>query len=53
MLPKAERLILTALAQYPQGRSKTQVAILTGYTHPGGGFNNALAAFRSGEPISS
>jgi uncharacterized protein len=46
-LSKAERLILTALAQYPQGRTKTQVAILTGYAHNGGGFNNAIAALRT------
>lgn len=46
-LSKAERLILTALAQYPQGRTKVQVAVLTGYAHTGGGFNNALGALRS------
>lgn len=43
---KAERLILTALAQYRDGRTKTQVAILTGYASGGGGFNNALSALR-------
>jgi hypothetical protein len=47
-LPRAERRILAALAQYPTGRTKTQVAILTGYAHSGGGFNNALSALRSG-----
>lgn len=46
-LPKAERLILTALAQYPQGRSKTQVAILAGYATNGGSFNNSIGALRS------
>lgn len=46
-LPKAERLVLTALAQYPQGRSKVQVGVLTGYAHSGGGFNNAIGALRS------
>jgi hypothetical protein len=46
-LTKAERLILTALAQYPLGRSKTQVAILTGYSSNGGGFNNAMSSLRS------
>jgi len=46
-LKKAERLILTALAQYPAGRSKRQVAILTGYAHKGGSFNNAIGAMRS------
>lgn len=46
-MPKAERLILTALAQYPQGRSKSQAAVLTGYSGNGGGFNNAVSALRS------
>jgi hypothetical protein len=46
-LAKAERLALTALAQYPRGRSKNQVAILTGYAVNGGGFNNALSALRT------
>lgn len=44
---KAERLILTALAQYPDGRTKNQVAILSGYAVNGGGFNNALSSARS------
>jgi uncharacterized protein len=47
-LPKAQRLILTALAQYhPQGRSKTQVALLTGYAKNGGGFGNAIGSLRA------
>jgi hypothetical protein len=46
-LSKAERLCLTALAQYPQGRTKAQVAILSGYAINGGGFNNALSSLRS------
>jgi hypothetical protein len=46
-LAKAERLILTALAQYPDGRTKNQVAILTGYAVNGGGFNNAISAART------
>jgi len=46
-MPKAERLVLTALAQYPSGRTKVQIAILTGYVSSGGGFNNALSALRS------
>lgn len=46
-MSKAERLILTALAQYPNGRSKTQIAILTGYSSSGGGFNNALSSLRT------
>lgn len=46
-LAKAERLVLTALAQYPGGRTRTQVAILTGYAQNGGGFGNAISALRS------
>lgn len=46
-LTKAERLVLTALAQYPAGRRKTQIAILTGYSHSAGGFNNALSSLRT------
>lgn len=50
-LPAGERKILAALAQYPRGRSKTQVAILTGYSHKGGAFNNYLSALRGKELI--
>jgi hypothetical protein len=46
-LGKCERSILSALAQYPQGRSSTQVAILTGYSGTSGGFNNSLSRLRS------
>lgn len=46
-LPGGERKLLTALAQYPEGRSKVQVAILTGYAHSGGAFGNYLGALRS------
>jgi hypothetical protein len=46
-LALAERKILAALAQYPQGRTKTQVALLAGYAQSGGGFNNAVGALRS------
>jgi hypothetical protein len=46
-LASGERWILTALAQYPEGRSKVQVAVLTGYAATGGGFNNYLGALRS------
>lgn len=46
-LPRAERKVLTALAQYAADRTKTQVAILTGYAHSGGGFNNALGSLRA------
>lgn len=51
-LARAERRVLTALAQYPQGRSKSQVAILTGYAVNGGGFNNAIGAARSAGRVS-
>src|SRR6266851_3035742 len=46
-LSAGERRILTALAQYPEGRSKVQVAVLAGYAATGGGFNNYLGALRS------
>jgi hypothetical protein len=46
-LAAGERKILTALAQYPEGRSKVQVALVTGYAGTGGGFNNYLGALRS------
>jgi hypothetical protein len=47
-LPKAERMILNVLAQYPEsGRSAVQIAIQTGYVVNGGGFNNALSSLRS------
>lgn len=46
-LPRAERRILTALAQYPGGRTKNQVAILAAYAVNGGGFNNAISSLRT------
>jgi uncharacterized protein len=46
-LAAGERRILTTLAQYAEGRSKVQVAVLTGYIATGGGFNNYLGALRS------
>jgi hypothetical protein len=45
-MPIAERKILSALAQY-EVRTKVQVAIIAGYAHSGGGFNNALSACRT------
>lgn len=57
LLPKAHRLILTALAQYPLGRTKMQIAVLTGYAVNGGGFQKAIGSLRSagyvtrGKPI--
>ncbi len=41
-----ERKILTALAQHPAGRTKRQLAVLTGYAHNGGGFNNYLGSLK-------
>jgi hypothetical protein len=46
-MPGAERKILTVPAQYPAGRTKIQIAVLTGYAHSGGGFNNAISALRT------
>lgn len=46
-LGKCERAILSVLAQYPNGKAKTQIAVIAGYSHHGGGFNNALSALRS------
>lgn len=45
VIGKCERAILTALAQYPQGRSLTQVSLLTSYTL--GGMKNALGKLRT------
>lgn len=42
----AERKILSTLAQYPQGRTLKQVAVITGYASKGGGFRNALSSLR-------
>ena len=49
---RCERMILAALAQYPEGRNSSQVAILTGYSPGSGGFNNALSNLRARELIS-
>jgi hypothetical protein len=46
-MASGERKILTALAQYPSGRTKRQVGMLAGYAINGGGFNNYLSALRS------
>ena len=46
-LGKAERSILSVLAQYPNGRTIRQVAILAGYSGKGGGFRNAVSALRT------
>jgi hypothetical protein len=52
-LGKAARMILTTLAQYPQGRTRVQAALLCGYSHRGGGYQNALSALRSSGCIES
>lgn len=46
-LGKAERSILTVLAQHPDGRTKAQVAILSGYSIKSSALSNALGALRS------
>jgi hypothetical protein len=47
VIGKCERAILTALAQYPQGRSAVQMALLSEYSVNSGGFNNSLGKLRS------
>ncbi|MBA3752658.1 MAG: ATP-binding protein [Nitrospira sp.] len=42
-----QRKLLTVLAQYPDGRTKRQLAVLAGYAHNGGAFNNPLSRLRS------
>ncbi|MBY0285568.1 MAG: DUF853 family protein [Mycobacteriaceae bacterium] len=46
-LKLAEREILTVLAQHGQ-RTTSQIALLTGRSHKGGGFRNALSSLRTG-----
>lgn len=46
-LGKAERAILSALAQNPDGCEKAQLGILSGYSPNSGGFNNTLSKLRS------
>jgi hypothetical protein len=56
-LSKAQRSVLTVLAQFPEGRTKRQLAMLAGYSAKGGGFNNSLSSLRTaglierGDPI--
>lgn len=57
-LGRAERLILSALAQYPAGMSRRQLSLATGYPVAGSSLRNSLATLRglgyverSGEPI--
>lgn len=46
-LGKAERSILSVLAQFPAGRTKGQLAMLARYAVNGGGFNNAISSLRT------
>jgi hypothetical protein len=55
---KAERSILSVLAQFADGRTRSQVATLSGYSAKSSSFGNALSRLRtlgyinkSGEPI--
>lgn len=57
-LPRAERAILTVLAQYPEGRSRVQLAILSRYSVKSSSFQYAVGALRTagyaskgGEPL--
>lgn len=50
-LPKAQRSILSVLAQYPAGRSRNQLALLSGYSPKSSSFDNALSALRVSEYI--
>ncbi|GAA4439087.1 ATP-binding protein [Phytohabitans houttuyneae] len=57
-LGRAERAILTVLAQHPAGRTRVQLALLTGYSVKSSSLSNALGTLRSqglvtkgGEPI--
>ncbi|HXE13835.1 MAG TPA: DUF87 domain-containing protein [Bryobacteraceae bacterium] len=46
-LSGGQRKILSVLAQYPDGRSDSQIAILTGYAVGSGNFNNLLSSLRT------
>jgi hypothetical protein len=56
-LGRAERAILTVLAQFPSGRTRQQVATLSGYSNKSSGFANSLSKLRvmglidRGDPI--
>lgn len=52
-LPKAQRAMLAVLAQYQQagGRSRVQLALLSGYSHKSSTFDNAIGALRSAEYV--
>jgi hypothetical protein len=46
-LSKAQRAILTVLAQFPEGRTRAQVATLSGYSVKSSSFDAALSALRA------
>lgn len=46
-LGRAEKAILSVLAQFPDGRTLIQLGMLSGYSARSGGFNNALGKLRS------
>lgn len=57
-LGRAERAILSVLAQHPAGRTRVQLALLSGYSVKSSSLSNALGALRTagyvtrgGEPI--
>jgi hypothetical protein len=56
-LSKAERKILTAVVQFPRGRTRSQISILSGYSSSSSHFDNTLGSLRSkglisrGEPV--
>ncbi len=50
-LSTCQRKILTVLAQYPQGKTKRQVAVIAGYAHGGGSFNNSVCNLRANSLI--
>jgi len=45
-LSKCQRAILKVLAGFPNGKSKSGVAVIAGYAHNGGGFNNSVSSLR-------
>jgi ABC-type oligopeptide transport system ATPase subunit len=44
---KCEQAILNVLGQFNQGRTKNQIAVLSGYSSTSGGFSNSLSKLRS------
>jgi hypothetical protein len=50
-MPRAQAAVLTVLAQSPQGRTKHDLAVLTGYVANTGHFNNTLGQLRTAELI--